>query len=89
MLIKIHHKKPICGALFEIVGNFLPPFIQMIRLVAISDLDEQACGGTYVQSTKEIGSFSIDKIKNKGPHHMLEGLVSLLRIKNKVNIKPM
>ncbi|WP_429663765.1 hypothetical protein [Bacillus gobiensis] len=39
-----------------------------MRFVAISDLDEQACGGTHVKSTKEIGAFSINKIKNKGPH---------------------
>ncbi|MEH7142517.1 alanyl-tRNA editing protein [Priestia megaterium] len=50
------------------VINLLPPSIQTIRLVAISELDEQACGGTHVQSTKEIGAFSINKIKNKGPH---------------------
>jgi Ser-tRNA(Ala) deacylase AlaX len=50
------------------VINLLPPSIQTIRLVAISDLDEQACGGTHVKSTKEIESFSINKIKNKGPH---------------------
>ncbi|MGG3177920.1 alanyl-tRNA editing protein [Priestia megaterium] len=50
------------------VINLLPPSIQTIRLVAISDLDEQACGGTHVKSTKEIDSFSINKIKNKGPH---------------------
>ncbi|MBP1083307.1 MULTISPECIES: alanyl-tRNA editing protein [Bacillus] len=30
------------------VINLLPSSIQTIRFVAISDLDEQACGGTHV-----------------------------------------
>lgn len=67
------------------VINLLPPSIQMIRLVAISNLDEQACGGTHVQSTKEIGSFSIDKIKNKGPH--VKRISITIANKNKVKIK--
>lgn len=48
------------------VINLLPKSIQTIRLVAISELDEQACGGTHVKSTSEIGLFSFTKIKNKG-----------------------
>ncbi|MGG3771287.1 alanyl-tRNA editing protein [Priestia megaterium] len=48
------------------VINLLPKSIQTIRLVAISELDEQACGGTHVKSTNEIGSFSFTKVKNKG-----------------------
>ncbi|MGG2090741.1 alanyl-tRNA editing protein [Priestia aryabhattai] len=52
------------------VINLLPASIQRIRLVSISELDKQACGGTHVHSTKEIRSFSINKIKtkNKGKH---------------------
>ncbi|WP_455931179.1 alanyl-tRNA editing protein [Priestia aryabhattai] len=48
------------------VINLLPKSIQTIRLVEISELDEQACGGTHVKSTNEIGSFSFTKVKNKG-----------------------
>ncbi|MDH2363193.1 MULTISPECIES: alanyl-tRNA editing protein [Priestia] len=47
------------------VINLLPKSIQTIRLVEISELDEQACGGTHVKSTNEIGSFSFTKVKNK------------------------
>ncbi|WP_280157855.1 alanyl-tRNA editing protein (plasmid) [Priestia megaterium] len=50
------------------VINLLPTSIQEIRLVAISELDEQACGGTHVKSTNEIGAFSFTKVKNKGKH---------------------
>ncbi|MBD8847137.1 alanyl-tRNA editing protein [Priestia megaterium] len=48
------------------VINLLPKSIQTIRLVDISELDEQACGGTHIKSTNEIGDFSFTKIKNKG-----------------------
>ncbi|WP_019392381.1 alanyl-tRNA editing protein [Priestia filamentosa] len=48
------------------VINLLPKSIKTIRLIAISELDEQACGGTHVKSTNEIGLFSFTKIKNKG-----------------------
>jgi Ser-tRNA(Ala) deacylase AlaX len=53
------------GSIKTIV-NLLPPSIQHVRLVAIQDIDEQACGGTHVQCTKEIGAFSIVHVKSKG-----------------------
>ena len=37
-----------------------------VRLVAIGDIDLQACGGTHVRSTGEIGEISIGKIESKG-----------------------
>ena len=37
-----------------------------IRLVEIDGIDLQACGGTHVASTKEIGQMLIRKIENKG-----------------------
>ena len=37
-----------------------------IRLVKIGNIDIQPCGGTHVQSTKEIGKIIIGKIENKG-----------------------
>jgi Ser-tRNA(Ala) deacylase AlaX len=53
------------GSIKTIV-NLLPPDIRNVRLVAVEDIDEQACGGTHVRCTKEIGTFSIVKVKNKG-----------------------
>lgn len=52
--------------LIKTVVNLLPPSIKDIRLVNIKSIDEQPCGGTHVNQTKEIGPFSIVKIKNKG-----------------------
>ncbi|HSM19626.1 MAG TPA: alanyl-tRNA editing protein, partial [Hyphomicrobiales bacterium] len=40
-----------------------------IRLVAIGEdgaVDLQACGGTHVRSTGEIGQVKVEKIENKG-----------------------
>ena len=37
-----------------------------VRLVEIDGLDLQACGGTHVRSTKEIGNVRIAKIEKKG-----------------------
>jgi misacylated tRNA(Ala) deacylase len=48
------------------VINLLPATLNEIRIVRINDIDEQACGGTHVNNTAEIGEFSITKIQNKG-----------------------
>ena len=37
-----------------------------IRLVRIGNIDYQPCGGTHVNSTKEIGKIKILKVENKG-----------------------
>ena len=37
-----------------------------VRLVEIAGVDLQACGGTHVRSTCEIGAFAVGKIESKG-----------------------
>jgi misacylated tRNA(Ala) deacylase len=37
-----------------------------VRLVEIAAVDLQACGGTHVRSTGEIGAVTVGKIENKG-----------------------
>jgi misacylated tRNA(Ala) deacylase len=37
-----------------------------VRLVEIDGVDLQACGGTHVRSTGEIGALTVGKIENKG-----------------------
>jgi misacylated tRNA(Ala) deacylase len=37
-----------------------------VRLVEIDGVDLQACGGTHVRSTGEIGAVTVGKIENKG-----------------------
>ena len=37
-----------------------------IRLVEVDGVDLQACGGTHVRSTGEIGAVRVGKIENKG-----------------------
>lgn len=44
-----------------------PPVIDgRVRVVAIEGFDAQACGGTHVRSTAELGHFSITRTENKG-----------------------
>jgi misacylated tRNA(Ala) deacylase len=37
-----------------------------VRVVEIQGFDAQACGGTHVGTTSEIGRFSIFRTENKG-----------------------
>ena len=37
-----------------------------VRIVEITGFDAQACGGTHVDSTSEVGRFSIFRTENKG-----------------------
>ena len=37
-----------------------------VRLLSIEGVDLQACGGTHVRSTREIGSLAVGKLENKG-----------------------
>lgn len=47
--------------------DVLPPVhAGKVRLVEINDFDAQACGGTHVASTAELGVFSILRTDNKG-----------------------
>ncbi len=44
-----------------------PPVIDgQVRVVAIDGFDAQACGGTHVRSTTELGHFQITRTENKG-----------------------
>jgi misacylated tRNA(Ala) deacylase len=47
--------------------NVMPPVVEgRVRLVEIAGFDVQACGGTHVHSTAEIGQARIAKFDNKG-----------------------
>jgi misacylated tRNA(Ala) deacylase len=43
-----------------------PSLAGRVRLVEIEGIDLQACGGTHVRSTAEIGRLLVGKIENKG-----------------------
>ncbi|GIN19397.1 MAG TPA: alanyl-tRNA editing protein [Bacillus bacterium] len=49
--------------------NLLPPTVTEIRLVRIESIDEQACGGTHVSNTKEIGEMKLVKVSSKGKNN--------------------
>lgn len=40
-----------------------------VRLVNVTDIDLQPCGGTHVKSTAEIGPVLVKKIEKKGKHN--------------------
>lgn len=47
-----------------------PPAIQgMVRVVVVSGLDTQPCGGTHVLNTTEVGKVICDKIEKKSRHN--------------------
>jgi misacylated tRNA(Ala) deacylase len=47
--------------------NVLPPVVDgAVRIVEIDGFDAQACGGTHVHSTREIGRARIARFDNKG-----------------------
>ena len=37
-----------------------------VRLMEISGIDLQPCGGTHIRNTAEIGPVAVTKIENKG-----------------------
>ncbi len=49
--------------------KMLPESIQEIRIVEIEGIDIQACGGTHVKNTSEIGKIKITKAENKGKNN--------------------
>lgn len=52
--------------IIKTVINLLPASLKKMRIVHINDIDQQACGGTHVNNTTEIGNFFIIKIQSKG-----------------------
>ncbi len=43
-----------------------PSGMGQVRLIEISGIDLQPCGGTHIRSTREIGPVAVTKIENKG-----------------------
>jgi misacylated tRNA(Ala) deacylase len=43
-----------------------PSGMGQVRLIEISGIDLQPCGGTHIRNTSEIGSVAVTKIENKG-----------------------
>ena len=49
--------------------NVLPPSVDTIRIAELTNYDAQACGGTHVRNTGEIGTIEITKAENKGKNN--------------------
>jgi misacylated tRNA(Ala) deacylase len=46
-----------------------PRGLGRVRLVRVGEVDVQACGGTHVANTREIGPIAVRRIENKGRHN--------------------
>ncbi|WP_019121754.1 alanyl-tRNA editing protein [Brevibacillus massiliensis] len=55
--------------MIKTVVSLLPPSVTTVRLVSIDSVDEQACGGTHVNRTGEIGRIEITDVKSKGKNN--------------------
>lgn len=47
-------------------ANLIPRSIDPLRIIDIADLDRQACSGTHVRDTAEIGAIRVTGTKSKG-----------------------
>lgn len=54
----------ISGSIKTVV-SLIPKSVKDIRLIRIGNIDEQACGGTHVKQTSEIGKITLENIKRK------------------------
>ncbi len=46
--------------------NLVPESVKTVRIIAVEGFDMQACGGTHVKNTGEIGKIKITKTESKG-----------------------
>lgn len=54
------------GDLIRTKVSLVPESVQMIRVIKVEGFDQQACGGTHVKNTSEIGKLKITKTESKG-----------------------
>ena len=57
------------SGLIKTVISLLPASVTSVRLVSIDTVDEQACGGTHVRETGEIGKVVLSKFSSKGKNN--------------------
>lgn len=55
-------------AVIKLAKGF-PETMQTFRIVDIEGFDQQACGGTHLKNTKEIGQIEFTKTENKGKNN--------------------
>jgi len=57
------------GEQFSMLAKGLPESVKEIRVVEIEGFAKEACGGTHVANTKEVGHLSFLKSQNKGKNN--------------------
>jgi misacylated tRNA(Ala) deacylase len=56
-------------AVFRSRADRVAPDVDPVRVVEVQGLDRQACSGTHVASTREIGPIRVTKTESKGKHN--------------------
>lgn len=59
----------IIGEQFSMLAKGLPESVKEIRVVKIEGFAKEACGGTHVANTKEVGPLTFLKSENKGKNN--------------------
>ncbi|MFH1443271.1 MAG: alanyl-tRNA editing protein [Candidatus Micrarchaeota archaeon] len=54
------------GDLIRTAVNLVPESVKRVRVIRVEGFDMQACGGTHVKNTGEIGNLKIIKTESKG-----------------------
>ena len=57
------------GEQFSMLAKGLPESVKEIRVVEIESFAKEACGGTHVANTKEVGHLTFMKSQNKGKNN--------------------
>jgi misacylated tRNA(Ala) deacylase len=69
MIVSKDEATKILGERFSMLAKGLPESIKEIRVIEIDGFAKEACGGTHVKNTKEVGEITLLKVENKGKNN--------------------
>ena len=69
MIVSREKATEILGERFSMLAKGLPSSIKEIRVIEIDGFAKEACGGTHVKNTSEVGKMTLLKVENKGKNN--------------------
>ena len=69
MIVSREEATNILGERFSMLAKGLPESIKEIRIIEIDGYAKEACGGTHVKNTSEVGEMKLLKVENKGKNN--------------------
>ncbi|MBT3985145.1 alanyl-tRNA editing protein [archaeon] len=69
MIVSKEEATNILGERFSMLAKGLPESIKEIRIIEIEGFAKEACGGTHVKNTSEVGEMKLLKVENKGKNN--------------------